>query len=112
MRYRVLLLLLLIISGIAVVAVASTTKNDTNEDTYVVVNKKVICDLPDTMFEHLVIDGYRERPSWFGIDSKSKYILLSNDKTGTWTFIQYTQDIACILGAGEAHRPFIMGPKT
>lgn len=88
----------------------ASTKSD--DETAIVLNKKVVCDLPDTMFQELVISGYREQPVWVGRDESSKYILLANIQTGTWTFIQYTQDIACILGAGEAHRPFIMGPKT
>jgi len=66
----------------------------------IVVEKKVVCDNLKTIIESISADA-NEVPTWSGRDDTSKYILMANTKTGTWTMIQFNDKIACILGAGE-----------
>jgi len=71
--------------------------------TSVIIDKKVICDEFDKMIEALTTKGYEEKVTWIGSDklSNSKYSLLVNEKTGTWTILQYNKEAICIIGAGE-----------
>lgn len=74
--------------------------------TSVIIDKKVICDEFDKMIEVLVKKEYNEQILWIGSDknSDSKYAIMANQKTGTWTVIQYNKEAACIIGAGEHFR--------
>lgn len=64
-------------------------------------NKSVYCDKLEVILPVLVKD-YEEKPNWIGKDSEtnSNYSLLSNAKTKTWTLIQFSNDVACVLGTG------------
>ena len=78
----------------------------------VTVEKPVICDKTEKVIEGLQKGQYKETPYWVGQDDKSKYALFSNEKTRTWTMIQFNENIACIIGAGEGSRAVFTGPKT
>ena len=67
----------------------------------VTVEKPVICSNLKTIIENLSKD-YQEEPAWSGKDNTSRYIMMSNKKTGTWTIIQFNDRIACILGTGNS----------
>lgn len=71
--------------------------------TAVIVDKKVICDEFDKMIDTLTKKDYDEKILWIGGDknSDSKYAILANEKTGTWSIVQYNKEAACIIGAGE-----------
>ena len=72
------------------------------------VDKTVLCSDLKTVIE--VSSGeYQEEPTWRGSDSTSKYVMMSNSKTGTWTFIQYNDKIACVLGTGQNSKPILTG---
>jgi hypothetical protein len=80
----------------------------------VTVEKKVICDKRDAVVESLTGSEYKEIPLWFGREQDNNlnvYGLLVNEKTGTWTFIQFNNNVACILGAGEGFQINYTGPK-
>jgi hypothetical protein len=64
--------------------------------------KVIVCDKKEIIIRTL-LEEFEERPVWSGHDANdnSHYILLSNDKTGSWTFVQYMNDIACVLGLGD-----------
>ena len=70
----------------------------------VATNKEVYCDKTETMISILKGADYQEMPIWFGKEKDSKaphYSLLVNQKTKSWTIIQFNAETACVLGAGE-----------
>lgn len=64
------------------------------------VNKPVFCTDVKSMIEFLSGEEFREVPTWVGKDETSKYVLMSNTKTKTWTMVQFNDQVACVLGAG------------
>ena len=78
----------------------------------VTVEKPVICDKIKTIVEVISGSKYSEQPVWVGQDDTSKYVMMANEKTGTWTIIQFNDQIACILGSGENHRIVNPGTRT
>jgi hypothetical protein len=77
----------------------------------VTVEKPVVCDIPKTVIESLT-GTHQEKPFWVGSDEKSRYIMLVNEETGTWTMVQFNNKIACILGTGINHKQIFLGPKV
>ena len=69
----------------------------------VTVEKPVLCENTKILIETLSNGKYKEIPAWVGNDDSSKYSIFANEKTGSWTFIQFNSTIACILGTGENH---------
>jgi hypothetical protein len=63
-------------------------------------DKPVVCSSLKNVIEY-VSSEYDEIPFWRGSDETSKYILMVNNKTSTWTMIQYNNDLACVVGVGE-----------
>lgn len=78
----------------------------------VTVEKPVICDKTPRVLAALTSNDIKERPFWLGTDDESKFSLFVNEQTGAWTFIQFNDKIACILGTGENHKPVPMGNKS
>lgn len=64
------------------------------------VNKPVFCTDVKSMIEFLSGEDYREVPTWVGKDEKSKYVIMANEKTKTWTIVQFNDQVACVLGTG------------
>jgi hypothetical protein len=62
--------------------------------------KPVICKATKALMTE-VQDKYGEEPQWFGEDDDSHYVVMMNHKTKTWTWIQYNEDLACVLGYGQ-----------
>jgi len=52
-------------------------------------------------------ENYGEKMIWTGKDtSTATYIsIYKNEKTGSWTLIQYDSKVGCVLGAGELGTP-------
>ena len=44
---------------------------------------------------------FDEVPFWNGVDDNSKYILMVNQLTKSWTMIQYQDNDACVIGTGN-----------
>lgn len=67
--------------------------------------KPVICDKVKTIIEALN-ENYQEIPIWTGKDAadETRYSLFINKQTRSWTFIQFTSEIACILGTGDGSK--------
>ena len=78
----------------------------------VTVEKPVVCEKTEIVIDGLQKGQYKENPSWIGYDAKSKYTLFTNEKTKTWTMIQFNENIACIIGTGEGSRQVFTGPKV
>jgi hypothetical protein len=71
--------------------------------------KTVVCDKTQNVLDVIINGRYQETPMWGGIDDNSRYSLLVNRETGTWTLIQFTKETACILGTGEGSRSMAQG---
>jgi hypothetical protein len=58
-----------------------------------------------------VIEDYEEKPVFVGLapDSKTKVAVTINEKTGTWSYVQFDEKIACILGSGHKGKQLIKG---
>ena len=75
----------------------------------VTVEKPVVCDTPKAVIESLT-GTHQEKPFWVGSDQKSRYVMLVNESTKTWTIVQFNANIACILGTGDNHKQVFSGP--
>lgn len=73
----------------------------------VTIEKSVVCIDAAVLVNGLEDNKYREVPVWMGtdIDSDSLWGLITNPVTGTWTIIQFDQDVGCIIGAGTNSGP-------
>lgn len=67
-------------------------------------NKPVTCGPFKEIVETLTKDKFREFPLWIGRSSQdsSQFSLFYNEKTGSWTLVQYGQTTGCILGIGQS----------
>jgi hypothetical protein len=70
----------------------------------ITVDKKIICETPDVAFQALTQSNPTEKPFWVGISGTSGYALLLDKKTGTWTLVQFNNEIVCVLGLGTEHQ--------
>jgi hypothetical protein len=64
--------------------------------------KPVLCDDAKILIRSLT-ENYNEKPIWTArnpIDD-TRFGLFVNAKTGSWTLLQMTPGIACIIGVGE-----------
>ena len=68
------------------------------------VMKPVLCDETKKVYNELVNGEYAEMPAWGGESEKSKFVLLINKETGTWSLIEFHKDTSCIIGEGEGYR--------
>jgi len=75
------------------------------------IKKPVICDSTDIVLKALIGENYQEKPVWLGASNEKlvNYSLWVNASTKTWTIVQFNNDIACIIGTGEAYTT--MGKK-
>jgi hypothetical protein len=64
-------------------------------------SKTVYCKPTKELIEELIVE-HKENPEWFGADTvgESKYVLMHNPNAKSWTFIQFNDSDACILGFG------------
>lgn len=69
------------------------------------INKKIVCEDKSTVINLLVNGDYKELPFWIGVDESTKFAIFANDKTKSWTLIEYVDSIACIIGSGTSHTP-------
>ena len=86
---------------ITVLIAALLTTAAIPQSTSVERKKTVICDDTKKMYNELVNGEYAERPVWGGEGENTKFILLVNKTTGTWTLIEFLKDTSCVLGVGE-----------
>lgn len=65
--------------------------------------KTVICDRSTAVLNGLQAGQYKEVPRWTGIASndETSFVIMANEKTGTWTIVQFNSEVACILGEGK-----------
>lgn len=72
-----------------------------NAQTSYQTTKPIVCDSVQNVTT-IMKEQYGEEPVWFGNDlqDNSKYVMLTNHQTKTWTFVQFTKEWACVLGVG------------
>ena len=76
------------------------------------INKPLICDSTLLVFQALV-EQAGETPIWVGKgDGKdtSRTVLLANEKTKSWTIVQFDKNMACVLGSGVGSQQIFTGP--
>ena len=81
----------------------------------ITIQKPVECVDTETLFRGLIGSDYNENPIWLGTQPGAglpKYTLFVNEKTKTWTLIQFNDKISCVLGTGEASTQMFSGPKV
>ena len=61
--------------------------------------KSIVCSDLKSVIEY-VSSEFVEVPFWVGKDENSKYVLMVNTSTKTWTMIEYDDKVACIIGSG------------
>jgi hypothetical protein len=72
-------------------------------DTSIIIDKPVICSDPKTVIETVSGPDWKEQPVWVGLgETDSKYVMMVNSKTKTWSMVQFTDTIACIVGSGKS----------
>lgn len=76
--------------------------------------KTMVCDSAQKIMKALLADNFKEMPIWIGKSDQddSKYSIFSNEKTKTWTILQFNDKIACILGTGTDSNSLDMNSKT
>lgn len=63
--------------------------------------KSILCDTLQNVI-NAVSKDFDEKPLWAGKDKATQYVITFNEKTKSWSFIQFDENMACILGTGEA----------
>ena len=73
-------------------------------------DKPVVCMPAKTLFSALTTK-YKEKFYWIGKTESedSKFALLVNAETHTWTIVEFTDNTACILGTGVDYKN-LFGP--
>jgi len=80
----------------------------------VTMQKPVECADTATLLQGLGSSDYKEKPIWWGIEPSatvSRYSLFVNEKTKSWTLIQFDEKIACVIGTGENSTQIFNGPR-
>ena len=64
--------------------------------------KPVLCDDTKRLIQSLT-ENYNEKPVWSARNpvDNTRFVLFENDKDKTWTLLQMTPEVACIIGVGE-----------
>lgn len=66
------------------------------------VDKSVLCADVKTVIETITGGDYSEQPFWIGRDESSKFVLLVNERSKTWSMVQFNNRIACIIATGDS----------
>jgi len=66
------------------------------------VKKPVICSDTDFILAEINKSEFKEKAVWLGTDDKKhRFVLFLNLATGTWTILEFKDNIACFLGSGD-----------
>lgn len=73
--------------------------------------KPILCDNAQVMIKSLT-EQYNEKPVWTAKNPQddTRFSLFLNEKAGTWTLLQMTPEVACILGVGEDSKFYLGKP--
>lgn len=89
-------------TAVAFLFCLTSTIANAQKETYFSAHKEVFCDNAKKVVSALM-EKWGELPVWTAKDGQddTKYLLLVNPKTQSWTLLQFTPEVACILGLGE-----------
>ena len=76
------------------------------------INKPVTCEATLLVFQALS-DQAGEKPIWLGRgdgSDTSSTTVFANEKTKSWTIVQFDKNMACIIGSGVSSRQLFSGP--
>lgn len=62
--------------------------------------KEVACTDTASLLTSIGESKWKEHPMWLGKSSTSRVSIFVNQKTGTWTIVQFNEKVACILEVG------------
>lgn len=79
----------------------------------VTVDKKVVCDQATIMLPYIK-EKYDEDPIWFGDDGRSQFTITANQKTKTWSIIQFSvkENLSCLVDSGTGFTIKLPGDPT
>ena len=69
----------------------------------VVIKVDMVCDKLDTVLA-LIHGKYQETPVIMAQSQDTNVVFMGNSKTGSWTVVQFNQEMACIVSSGEKFR--------
>lgn len=75
----------------------------------VTLNKPVTCVGSKELLDAIMNSNQPEKPVWTGRDEISRYALFLDEKTGSWTLIQFDDKTGCIIGFGD--KSMLIQPK-
>jgi hypothetical protein len=75
------------------------------------IEKTLVCDDTKKIVNELMNGDYKEMPVWGGSEEKTKFMLLVNKESGTWTLIQFTPGVGCVLGVGDESKVLNLDKK-
>ena len=76
------------------------------------INKPVTCENTLLIFQALV-EQAGEKLIWVGKGDgadTSRTVILANEKTKSWTIVQFDKNMACVLGSGVSSQVIFTGP--
>jgi hypothetical protein len=87
--------------AVAFLFCASTIANAQSE--FRNIPKTVLCGPADGVFKALADPEINEKPVWLGKEDNktTDYALFVNQQMGTFTIIQFSKNMACIIGIGN-----------
>jgi len=78
------------------------------------IKKPITCENTLLVFQ-VLLEQAGEKPIWVGRgdgEDTSRTVILTNEKTKTWTILQFDKNMACVLGSGVGNQQIFTGPVT
>ena len=75
----------------------------------VVIKVDVVCDKLDTVLA-LLNGKFGETPVLMAQSQDTSVVFMGNQKTNTWTIVQFNQEMACIISSGQRYQ-IVTGTK-
>lgn len=66
----------------------------------VTLQKPIFCNSAVMILE-VVRNKYQEKPVWLGTQNQGLIMLLVNETTMSWTLLEISDEVACVLGTGN-----------
>lgn len=73
----------------------------------IILNNRMLCNETRIVLSEISKSEHKEVPLWIGEVSKEdniKVAIVANEKTGSWTLLQYNEVVTCIMAVGEGFR--------
>jgi hypothetical protein len=87
---------------IVVLFITASTQMLAQESEVIEVKKNMLCSETKLVL-HRIINDYKELPLWASKLSNSNVTLFVNYDTKSWTLVQWDNNLACVMEAGEGY---------